>query len=464
MTRRWIRTVRFILAAVLLTSAAVGQRTALDRYVAAPDAAYRFDLVKTIEGDGVSAFVLDLTSLSWRSKREVDRPEWHHWLTIYLPQHVTTATGMLFIGAGDNADAPPSRLDPWLSETALETHSVVAELRMVPNQPLKFADEPEPLREDSLLGYSFAKFLNGGDDTWPALLPMTKSAVRALDTVTTFCGSERGGKTRVDKFFVTGGSKRGWTAWLLAAVDKRVIGIAPQVADFLNLSRSMEHHWQAYGFWAPAMEPFVRAGIVDQIGSKRFDELAAAIDPYRYAERLTMPKFIVNSTGDQFFLPDAWQFSFPDLKGEKHLRYLPNTDHSRQRSDYRQSITAFYDAIAHDRPRPNVTWSIDDKGIRAKADREPSEVLLWQATDAEARDFRIMKIGAVYTSTPVHKDSNGDYVAEVAKPEKGWTDYFLEFTFPSGGKYPLKITTGTKVVPDTLPFPARKKADAAAHK
>ena len=27
-------------------------------------------------------------------------------------------------------------------------------------------------------------------------------------------------------------------------------------------------------------------------------------------------------------------------------------------------------------------------------------------------------------------------------------------TFPSGGKYPFKVTSGVRVVPDTLPYPA----------
>ena len=47
-------------------------------------------------------------------------------------------------------------------------------------------------------------------------------------------------------------------------------------------------------------------------------------DPYEYRDRLTMPKYLVNATGDQFFLPDSSQFYFDELKGEKYLRYVPN--------------------------------------------------------------------------------------------------------------------------------------------
>ena len=50
----------------------------------------------------------------------------------------------------------------------------------------------------------------------------------------------------------------------------------------------------------------------------------------------------------------------------------------------------------------------------------------------------------------------GAYVAKVAAPPSGFTAYFVELTFPSGGAYPFKFTTGVKVVPDTYPFAAPK--------
>ena len=53
--------------------------------------------------------------------------------------------------------------------------------------------------------------------------------------------------------------------------------------------------------------------------------LGASPDWYR--ERFTMPKFIMNSAGDQYLLPDSSRFYFDDLPGEKYLRYVPNTDH-----------------------------------------------------------------------------------------------------------------------------------------
>ena len=83
---------------------------------------------------------------------------------------------------------------------------------------------------------------------------MTKSVVRAMDASTAFCRSTAGGGIAVSMFVLAGASKRaGWTAWTAAAVDKRVAAVMPLVIDLLNIEISFEHHYRAYGFWAPSI-------------------------------------------------------------------------------------------------------------------------------------------------------------------------------------------------------------------
>src|SRR5258708_4445382 len=64
------------------------QKTALDDYMAKPDPAYGWKLVKTIPGEGHTTYIVDLNSQSWRSQPEVDRPVWQHFLTIVKPDPV----------------------------------------------------------------------------------------------------------------------------------------------------------------------------------------------------------------------------------------------------------------------------------------------------------------------------------------------------------------------------------------
>ena len=96
-------------------------------------------------------------------------------------------------------------------------------------------------------------------------------------------------------------------------------------------------------------------------------------EPFEYRQRLTMPKFIVNATGDQFFLPDSSQFYFDELPGAKYLRYVPNADHSLRGSDAWFSVLACYHAILNDAPLPQFTWQIDKDGtIRVRTTDAPS--------------------------------------------------------------------------------------------
>ena len=116
------------------------QATALDRYVAKKDPSYSWKLVSTLPGSGFKQYVLDFASQTWRSAAEVDRPVWKHWLTIVKPDRVAHDKGLLFIGGGSNRDAAPSSISERASGIAVDTGSVVAELGMVPNQPLFFSD------------------------------------------------------------------------------------------------------------------------------------------------------------------------------------------------------------------------------------------------------------------------------------------------------------------------------------
>ena len=126
------------------------------------------------------------------------------------------------------------------------------------------------------------------------------------------------------------------------------------------------------------------------------------VDPISYRDRLTMPKFVVNASGDQFFCPDSSQFYFADLKGEKLLRYVPNADHSLRDSDAVESITAFYQTILLDKPRPRYSWSFQPDGsIRVVTEDPAVAVNMWQATNPDARDFRLMTIGSAFQSTPL---------------------------------------------------------------
>src|SRR5688572_16162750 len=105
-------------AAPVADRTALGDRTALDRYVKAPDTNYSFHLATTIKGDGYTTYMIDMISQAWLTTNEVDRPLWQHWLTLVKPDRITSDVGLLFIGGGSHKTNPPSKAEANIIQVA----------------------------------------------------------------------------------------------------------------------------------------------------------------------------------------------------------------------------------------------------------------------------------------------------------------------------------------------------------
>ena len=94
----------------LVAVAAMAAAGPLDEYVARPDAAYEFRLESVVEGQGVTGYVIAMTSQQWRSESEVNRTRWEHWMQIVVPEEVTNDTALLLISGGSNGRSAPDKL------------------------------------------------------------------------------------------------------------------------------------------------------------------------------------------------------------------------------------------------------------------------------------------------------------------------------------------------------------------
>jgi PhoPQ-activated pathogenicity-related protein len=256
---------------------------------------------------------------------------------------------------------------------------------------------------------------------------------------------------------VSGASKRGWTTWLTAAADKRVVAVAPMVIDLLNVDPSFRHHHAAYGRYADAVKPYVENNIVQRMDQPAMKASLAILDPYAYRDRLTMPKLLVNSTGDQFFLPDSWRFYWNDLGGPKQLRYIPNTDHGLD-GTAAESLRSFFITVLAGKSLPAFTWSEEAPGrLRVETKDAPTRVLAWSATNAAGRDFMLRTIGKTWQSRELEAVKPGVYLGEIPEPAKGWSAVVVELVFPdaSGSTTGIRLTTGVSVTPARLPFSER---------
>jgi len=424
--------------------------TALDVYVATPDPSYGYSEHSTIVGPGFTAHVLDMTSQTWQSSEVVQEPVWQHWVTVIVPDGVSSNTAILFVDGGSTGAAPTAPDDVALA-IALQSGMTVIHLPTVPNQPQVFLEDGVSRTEDSIIAFTFDKYMDTGDETYPLLLPMVKSAVAAMDTAQDYGASEG---LVIDEFIVTGASKRGWTTWLTAAVDSRVTAIAPLVIDVLNMDEQIPHHKDNYEGvtvgtiegYSVAIGDYVEQDILERLDTPEGQELLEIVDPFEYRDRLTLPKYLVNATGDEFFVPDSGQFYLGELEGPTYVRYVPNVGHGLNEDAIIGAIN-FFAAIDAGSTLPTYDWTVENDGavIRVNTVEAPVQVRMWQATNPDSLDFRLPTFGPNWTSTVLTDQGGGEFVAQVTPPVTGGTAIFAEMTYIVNGA-PLIFTTEISIV------------------
>jgi PhoPQ-activated pathogenicity-related protein len=120
-----------------------------------------------------------------------------------------------------------------------------------------------------------------------------------------------------------------------------------------------------------------------------------------------------NASGDQFFLPIV-AVLLQRSPGET-APHVPNAGHG-SKTDAIESLQAFYASFVKGVPRPSVRWTFEKDGsIKVVAKDRPDAVVLWQATNPKARNFRHDLIGPAYTSTPLQPSGPNTWVARVQK-------------------------------------------------
>ena len=352
---------------------------------------------------------LSLTSQIWQGA------PWKHHLQIFEPANRPPGeTALLFITGGDNTKSPGPEDAAIGFALAQACGATCAMLHQVPNQPLLGNK-----REDALIAETFVRYLETGDETWPLLFPMTKSAVRAMDAVQEW--ARQNGKPAVTRFVVSGASKRGWTTWLTAAADPRVAAIAPMVIDTLNMKAQKAHALEVWGHMSEQIDDYTSRGLTEQYETERGRRLWQMIDPYAYRDRLVMPKLLIHGTNDPYWTLDALNIYWDDLKGPKAVVYLPNAAHGlQQHRDYATNgLGALFRHVVSDRPLPKLTWSHRDAAdgrlrLEITSSPTPKSAQLWVAT-APTRDFR----KAQWDPTPLPVEGT-TIVGEVARPESGY--------------------------------------------
>lgn len=445
-----ISAVSFVLCACDVVRAATPAGTepgALETYVRRPDAAYAWTVRRRGAAGGGEYAELILTSQRWR---EI---VWRHQLFVYKPAKVRDAArAILLIGGGAWRDAllaAPAADEKLPKEAALLTaladrlETTVAVVLQVPNQPI-FDD----LSEDAAVSYTFEQFLRTGEDDWPLLLPMVKSAVRAMDAVAEF--GARHWNVEPRKFTLTGASKRGWTTWLTSAVDRRVAALAPMVIDMLNLPEHIRLQFASWGKFSEQVHDYTERGIHRALLTPAGGRLLDAVDPARYLARIDQPKLVLLGTNDRYWPLESANLYWNELRGEKMLLYVPNNGHGlRDWPRVVGAVAALHRHATGELTLPRVRWEhreLGDGGVELTitSDREPAAVQAWTAT-ASSRDFR----DASWTAEPIER-REGRYVVRLPKPTRGLAAIIGETMFHDP-VLPYYLSTTVRICGDASP-------------
>jgi PhoPQ-activated pathogenicity-related protein len=372
--RRFGMTRVFLVALVVAAVFAARPACAgLDEYVKKPDPSFAWAETGTSNAPGGTITTLALTSQVWQGIT------WKHELTVYHPSELSHPDAMLLSITG--GDHKSKQNDDDHKRGLMLAHlcgARVAVLRQVPNQPL-LGDK----KEDELIAETFVRYLQTKDEDWPLLFPMTKSAVRAMDALQAF-GKEK--QKPVNRFVVTGGSKRGWTTWLTGAVDDRVIAIAPMVIVMLNVEKQGPNQMKVWGKYSEQINDYVERGLTQKTDTPEATKLWKMVDPLTYRDRLTEPKLLVNGSNDRYWTLNALDFYWGELKGPKYLVELPNAGHGldANRDWAMGGLGAFFRHVVSDRHMPDVKWELvraagGESMLTIHATPAPLSARIWKA-------------------------------------------------------------------------------------
>jgi PhoPQ-activated pathogenicity-related protein len=436
--RRFNSLLFFLFAVVLCSSANHAARAgALENYVQQPDDSYSWKPGETQEAKGFTITRLELVSQKWRDIT------WTHHMIVVRPRTVRNPDiALLFITGDGNGDRQLETLETLASQAG----AVAAVITQVPNQPLF-----DGKSEDALIAYTFSQYLATRDATWPVLFPMVKSAVRGMDAVRDF--GQKQFNQKIERFVVTGASKRGWTTWLTAAVDQRVAAIAPMVIDVLNMKAQTEWQRKVYGVESEKIKDYKNANLMEHMDDPKLIELREWVDPYSYRARYTMPKLLLLGTNDPYWTVDSLRHYWNDLPEPKLLFQTPNAGHDLNGGhEANQTLAAFYEMIADHKPLPKMDWTIEYKpdgaaSIKARLDCQVQAARVWTVMSTN-RDFRPDR----WTSQPLAvKGGSAHIEASVEPPRSGYEAFLIEadLVSPTGAGY--KLSTEARVNPDTIP-------------
>ncbi|KAN0009671.1 hypothetical protein ACTFIU_006968 [Dictyostelium citrinum] len=460
----------------------------LKNYVEQKDSHYKWTLNETyVTNFNSKIYILELTSQQWM-KDHSDNSIWKHWLTICVPNgySATHNVGYLHMtdGFNQNWTIPTLQsLNQFSMDICNQTSSITSTLYQVPNQFITFENDGIPRQEDDIVAYTWRKYIDTQDSNWVSLLPQTKAGTAAMTAIQEF-GKQKS-FYNIEKFVVSGASKRGWTTYGIAMIgDKRLAAAIPMVIGVPNLVKDIKEQITCFGNWSWALDSYTNQGIPTFLDTKYFKVVTDIVDPLNYLDIMeSVPKFIILTVHDEFFIPDSTKFFFNQIKGEKRLG-LYQTNHA---VSYFQGVSTevskYFKLIANNQVRPELSWNIvyssdNNSGtinMKVVKGGTPSKVNVYSVNTLSKtkRDFRMFtcfsascyqNFTGLWQTHSITLTNDNSYSFTLSKPtDGGWTAFYFEVEFENGsGDNIAHVNTELAIVPNSYPFPPCTKEVCAS--
>lgn len=119
-----------------------------------------------------------------------------------------------------------------------------------------------------------------------------------------------------------------------------------------------------------------------------------------------------------------------------------------------ENLVSFYQRIITGTEIPSFHWSVSQDTIYAEVNPDNDyQISLWEAVNTEGRDFRSYVIGEeAWRREALEIRQSGLYAIPITLPEIGYKGSLVEVVFNPESEFPLTLTSGTLVTPDTYPF------------
>lgn len=448
----------------------------------------------------INTYILDAHKWPIELDEHIQSTVWRHKLIIYIPRVVKHDKAIFYVSGGYNTNLEgkeifsPSKEILNFTNISINNNAVVVVLEDVPNQYL-FIDSV-PKKEDQILAFTYKKVMEDPmkNAYLAGHLPMVKSIVKGMDAAQEILSKQ---EITINNFMLLGASKRGWAAWLAALEDDRVSALMPIVIDILDVQKNINHICNSYKkHCPPALRDYQAEGIIDLIDSDAFKSLMQIEDPFNYlnlleyAKQASIPKYVINASGDDFYSPDSSKFYFKNLMGDNYIRYLPAAMHyfaGNPISDALNNIKLLNEAIENyfyfflnQVSLPKVSWNFSPGQISLNSSIRPNKIELWTASNDQERDFRFLNsyskfhLGIKTLWSYLSKylpfsidlcdtcykaqnipfncfaDHSCNLIVDLPNHKKGWQASFLELHYDIENR-DFVITTEIYITPDTYP-------------